>query len=70
MLARNNKSSHSKPRKPSPPTTIRGDGQCCAAVATYCVLYALRRRNATPSWERANPVSGPLVQPSGGEKAC
>ena len=36
-----------------------------AAVASYCVLYALRRRSAKPSWERANPVSGRLVQPSG-----
>ncbi len=36
-----------------------------AAAATYCVLYALRRRNATSLWERANPVLGPLVQPSG-----
>ena len=36
-----------------------------AAATTYCVLYALRRRNATPSWERANPGSGSLAQPSG-----
>ena len=36
-----------------------------AAVATYCVLYALRRRNATPLSARANPLSGPLERPSG-----
>ena len=36
-----------------------------AAAATYCVLYALRRRNATSPWERANASSGSLAQPSG-----